>query len=160
MLSLIIAFLIAILDQAIKLAVTHYVKPIGQIQVIPNLLSLTYAENTGAAFGILKNQRYFFIIMSIILIAAFLYFIVFKKVTDKVFIAAATLILGGGIGNFIDRILLGYVIDYIELSFFKPICNFADYCICIGSFLLIFYIIFRYQNGNISKKFLVEDKVD
>lgn len=156
MLSLIVAFLIAGLDQVIKLAITHYVKPVGKLTVIKNLLNLTYAENTGAAFGILKNQRYFFIIMSILLIAVFLYFIVFKKVTDKLFVTAATLILGGGIGNFIDRIFWGYVIDYIELLFFTPICNFADYCICIGAFLLIFYIIFRYQSGN--EKNLVEEK--
>ena len=72
MLSLIIAFLIAFFDQVIKMAITTYLKPIKTITVIPNLLKFTYAENTGAAFGILKNQRYFFIIISILLIAAFL----------------------------------------------------------------------------------------
>lgn len=158
MLSLIIAFLIAFFDQVIKIAITTYLKPIKTITIIPNLLKLTYAENTGAAFGILKNQRYFFIIISILLIAAFLYFIVFKKINDKVFVTAATLILGGGIGNFIDRIFLGYVIDYIEVSFFPPICNIADYCICIGSLLLIIYIIFRYKNENAKEKISLEDK--
>lgn len=159
MFSLVIAFLIAFIDQIIKLAVTNFIKPLGTLNVIPNVLNFTYAENTGAAFGILKNHRYFFIIMSILLIAAFLYFIVFKKVNDKFFVIASTLILGGGIGNFIDRIFLGYVIDYIELSFFKPICNFADYCISIGSFLLIIYIIFRYQRP-IEKEKNLEEKID
>lgn len=159
MFSLVIAFLIAFIDQIIKLVVTNFIKPLGTLNVIPNVLNFTYAENTGAAFGILKNHRYFFIIMSIILIAAFLYFIVFKKVNDKFFMVAATLILGGGIGNFIDRIFLGYVVDYIELSFFKPICNFADYCISIGSFLLIIYIIFRYQRSDEKGKNL-EEKID
>lgn len=158
MLSLIIAFFIAFLDQIIKIAIINYVKPIKSIVVIPNFLNLTYAENTGAAFGILKSHRYFFIIMSILLIAVFLYFIIFKKVNDKVFITALTLILGGGIGNFIDRIFLGYVIDYIEVSFFPPICNFADYCISIGAFLLVIYIIFRYQSKGNKKEKSLEDK--
>ena len=56
---------------------------------------------------------------------------------SKLFSISAALIIGGGIGNLIDRIFLGYVIDYLQLSFFSPVCNFADYCISIGTVLLV-----------------------
>ena len=52
------------------------------------------------------------------------------------------MIIGGGIGNLIDRVFLGYVIDYIQLSFFPPVCNFADYCITAGTILFVIYIFF------------------
>lgn len=158
MISLIVALFIAIFDQLVKIAIVRHIKPIKTLVIVPNFLNFTYVENTGAAFGLLKNQRYFFIIISVVLIVAFFYFVIFHKISDKIFTAAVTLILGGGIGNFIDRIFLGYVIDYIDLAFFAPVCNLADFSICIGSFLLVFYIIFRYKCKDVGKKVFTEGK--
>ena len=68
------------------------------------------------------------------------------------FTASAILLIGGGIGNLIDRIFLGYVIDYLSISFFPPVCNFADYCITVGTGLLLIYMIFISDYFNSSKK--------
>ena len=68
------------------------------------------------------------------------------KPTSKFLLTSLSLVLCVGIGNLIDRIFLGYVIDYIQLSFFNPVCNFADYCITIGTALLVIYILFFTSN--------------
>lgn len=143
--SIILVVVIIGLDQVSKLLVCEYVKPIGSINILPNILSFTYVENYGAAFGILKNERWFFIIVSLIMILAFMYLLFFKKIKNKWIAAASVLLIGGGAGNLIDRIFQGYVIDFISLSFFKPVCNLADYFITAGAVCLIMYIVFFYK---------------
>ena len=76
----------------------------------------------------------------------FIYLIKYKNLNDKMFLTAAALIISGGLGNLIDRLFLGYVVDYIKLSFFSPICNFADYCITFGTIILIIYVVFFYKD--------------
>jgi len=140
--SLVICALIALTDQIIKYFVNMLLKPVGRIEVIENLLTLTYVENKGAALGMLSNMRWLFIAVTTILIAVLLYLMIIKKIDSKLFYIAAALIAGGGIGNLIDRIYLGYVIDYLYVTFFPPVCNFADYCITMGTVLLIIFILF------------------
>ena len=140
-----IIILVAV-DQILKYVVSANLRYAEDITIIPNLLSLTYVENRGAAFGMFQNQRWFFIIFAAARIAFFVYLIKYKKFNDKMFIISATLIISGGIGNLIDRLFLGYVVDYIKLSFFSPICNFADYCITFGTVILIIYVMFFYKD--------------
>ena len=64
------------------------------------------------------------------------------KITNKLFLTSVTLIIGGGIGNLIDRLFRGFVVDYLQLSFFPPVCNFADYCITIGAVLMVVFVLF------------------
>ena len=140
-----ISFFIIILvatDQILKYAVTTNLRYAEDVTIIPNLLDITYVENRGAAFGIFQNQRWFFIIFAALMIAFFIY----KNLNDKMFLTAAALIISGGLGNLIDRLFLGYVVDYIKLSFFSPICNFADYCITFGTIILIIYVVFFYKD--------------
>ena len=132
---------IIVLDQAIKYNIVQFLKPIGKIVVLPDFLDLIYVENQGAALGILKNQRWLFILSSVLLILFFFYMVFYKKTFNKLFLISAALIVGGGISNMIDRIFLGYVIDYIQLSFFSPVCNLADYCITIGAILCAVYLL-------------------
>ena len=139
---LILSLLIAAVDYVIKLLVINNLKPIGSVDVIPGLFSLTYVENKGAAFGMLANARWIFIVFTIVIIIALIYIMIKKKITSKLFNTAAILIIGGGIGNLIDRIFYGYVVDYLSISFFPPVCNFADYCITIGAVLMIIYLLF------------------
>ena len=141
-LALFLAATIVLTDQLLKLLVTVALKPIGSVTAIPHLLDLTYVENQGAAFGMMQNQRWFFIVMTSIVMIFFIYLMVSGRIHSKMLWAASILILGGGIGNLIDRIFLGYVIDYLQLSFFPPVCNFADYSITAGVVLLIVYIFF------------------
>lgn len=141
-LSLILAVVAALVDQLIKRLVVAQLKPVGSVTAIPGFLNFTYLENRGAAFGMLQDQRWFFIIITgvitILLIAGlFLY-----KRHSACSIAASILIIGGGIGNLIDRIVLGYVVDYIQVSFFPPIFNFADCCVTVGTILLMVHILF------------------
>ncbi|MGN1129990.1 MAG: signal peptidase II [Ruminococcus sp.] len=137
-----LAALVAIADQLLKYLVVNFLDKTSPTVIIPNLFNLTYVENRGAAFGMLADARWIFITFTV-LITVFLIYILFKKkINSKLFLASVTLIIGGGIGNLIDRIFLGYVVDYLSISFFPPVCNFADYCITIGAVLLVIYIVF------------------
>lgn len=140
--TLIVAVAAAVIDQVIKLVVINGLKPIGSVNIIDNLLRLTYVENKGMAFGMLANQRWIFIILTSVVIIALVIAVFKLKNQGKLFYAAAALLIGGGIGNMIDRIAYGYVIDYIQLSFFPPVCNFADYCVTAGVIVFLIYIFF------------------
>lgn len=139
---LIVAALLALADQGFKLLAVQHLKGAGKVTVIDNLLFLDYTENRGAAFSMLANKRWLFIVFTVFIIAVFIWAIFKYKPTNKLLIISSMLIIGGGIGNLIDRIYLGYVVDYIYWSFFTPVCNFADYCITSGTVLLMIYIIF------------------
>ena len=117
----------------------------GTVTAIPGLLNLTYVENRGVAFGMMENQRWL-IIIATVLVMAFLIFLLFRKVgKNKLFAASVVLIVGGGVGNLIDRVFLGYVIDYLQLTFFPPVCNFADYCVVVGTVCLLYTSVFVYK---------------
>ena len=89
----------------------------------------------------LANGRYILIAVTLLIMIYFLYLIFIKKIRSHLFLIASSLIVGGGIGNFIDRLMLGYVVDYLSLSFFSPICNFADYSITAGVVLLAIFVL-------------------
>lgn len=141
-------------DQALKFIVSSSVKFSGEVALIPHLLDITYVENRGAAFGILQNQRWLFVAFAVVIISLFIYLIKRKKIVNKMFLLSAVLIIAGGVGNFIDRLVLGYVVDYIKLSFFSPVCNFADYCITIGTAILLIYIMFFHKDDKNQEQIL------
>ena len=151
-LIIILSILLAGVDQLIKYLVVVNLKPISSVTVIPGLFSLTYVENRGAAFGMLSNARWIFILFTLIIIALII-FVLFKyRVNSKLFNIAVILIIGGGIGNLIDRIFYGFVVDYLSVSFFPPVCNFADYCITIGAAIMVIYLLFFSSWFNKDKK--------
>lgn len=153
-LSLAIAGLVVIIDQVIKYFVAMYLPQAGVVIAIPHLLDLNYVENRGVAFGMFENMRWIFVALTSVIIVILLYIIIFKKIKSKMFLISSALIIGGGIGNLIDRVLYGYVIDYLQLSFFSPVCNFADYAVTVGTVLLVIYLLFMSDS---SKK---ENKVE
>lgn len=153
-LSLVIAGLVVVIDQVIKYFVAMYLPQAGVVTVIPHLLDLNYVENRGVAFGMFENMRWIFVALTSVIIVILLYIIIFKKIKSKMFLISSALIIGGGIGNLIDRVLYGYVIDYLQLSFFSPVCNFADYAVTVGTVLLVIYLLFMSDS---SKK---ENKVE
>ncbi len=150
--SLLIGLLIIVADQIIKYFVTVYLQPVGSISVIDNLFSLTYVQNEGVAFGMFSGMRWIFIVLTVILIALIIIYMFKKRPKSKYFYICASLIIGGGIGNLIDRVFYGYVVDYLSLSFFPPVCNFADYCITAGTIMLVVYILFFSDSLKNSKK--------
>ena len=136
----------AIIDQITKYITLKSLKPIGSIEVLNGILSFTYVENRGAAFGILQNARWLFIIITVLAIAAIIGYVFKVKPTDKTLLASLSLILSGAVGNMIDRIFRGFVVDMIEVTFIDyPVFNFADCCVVVGAILLAVYIIFIYK---------------
>ena len=115
----------------------------GEVVVIPHLFNFCYVENTGAAFGILKDHRWVFMTLSVFLLVFVFMFLIKSGIKHKLFIFSASLILGGGIGNMIDRVFLGYVIDFIKVTFIDfPVFNIADSAVVIGAILLAIYFLF------------------
>jgi len=141
-LYLAIALLIAVVDQVIKYFVLVYLEPANSVTAIPYILDLVYVENRGVAFGMFQDMRWLFISITSIVIVAFMFLLIKNKGESSLFSIASTLIIGGGVGNLIDRIAHGFVVDYLKLSFFPPVCNFADYCITAGTVLLVIYLLF------------------
>ncbi|MCM1226079.1 MAG: signal peptidase II [Clostridium sp.] len=148
---MIIAFVsVAVLtgaDQLIKLWVVNnlnageYMKFIG----IRNLdvIDLTYVENDGAIFGKFSGMRWMLIAVTVLLIA-FCVFYMIKHKSEKMLVVCLTLIVGGGLGNLIDRLFRnGIVVDYLDLQLFDfAVFNFADCCVTVGAALLLIYILF------------------
>ena len=140
--ALLIAAVIVLADQIIKFFVLNELKPIGTVKVIDGVFNLTYVENRGVAFGIFQDMRWVFVAVTCILLFLIIFYMFKKRPKGKLFYICAGMIIGGGVGNLIDRLVHGYVVDYLAVSFFPPVCNFADYCITIGVFILVINIIF------------------
>lgn len=136
-----IALIIAILDQITKYLVSSRLVLGEKVSVIHNIFSLTKIYNTGAAFSLFQNSTGMLIAFSLIVtIAICIYFIKKFKNIPIITIIGWGLILGGTVGNLVDRVRLGYVIDFVRLDFINfPVFNVADFCINIGAFLLILY---------------------
>ena len=150
--SLIVGAVLVIIDQIIKYFISAYLQPVGSVSVIDNIFSLTYVENKGVAFGMFSDMRWIFVALTSILLVIIIFYMFKKRPKSKFFYVCAALIIGGGIGNLIDRIFYGYVIDYLSLSFFPPVCNFADYCITAGTIMLVIYLLFFSDILDSSKK--------
>ena len=134
---IIILFLIVI-DQLIKYNVFNNLYN-SSLSIINGFLNFTYVENTGGAFGIGSNNIVFFIIITVIVIGILIKLLLLKKEEINMsIIISFSLVIAGGIGNLIDRIFRGFVIDYIDISplIKYPVFNFADICIVFGIIIL------------------------
>ncbi len=152
---IVISILIVVIDQICKFYAYRYIKGSSGFELIKGLLNIVYVENRGIAFGIFSGaSRYIFIILSLAMVVTITYLLLRNKRANKIFKISSAFIIGGGIGNLIDRVLWGYVIDYLQLSFFSPICNISDYFITFGAVLMIVYLIFIYD-----KEKDVKDKI-
>lgn len=135
-----LSIILAVIDQISKILVIEYVDINNAVEIIKNFFYLTYTHNNGAAFSILMGQRILLVLVAIIIIVIIINYIRKNKVeriTDKI---AFSLIIGGSIGNLIDRIIRGYVIDFLDFKIFGynfPIFNLADTFIVVGVFLLL-----------------------
>lgn len=134
---IIISALLVGLDQIFKFLAVKYLSPIGEMTVIDNFLKLTYVENRGAAFGILQDHRWVFILITIIATLVCIILLFAYKKHNFFSYAALTMIIAGGVGNLIDRIALGYVIDFVNFTFFGYVFNLADACVTVGAVFLI-----------------------
>ncbi|SKA02633.1 signal peptidase II [Selenihalanaerobacter shriftii] len=140
MLVFIVALIILILDQVTKLIIVQNFHVSESLPFIEDIFHLTYVKNFGAAFGILTNQRLFFIIVTLLVIIILL--ALYKQISKQgVLIKIATgLGIGGAIGNLIDRIRVGYVIDFLDFRVW-PVFNIADSAIVIGVGIFFYWAI-------------------
>lgn len=137
---IILSIIFLIIDQITKILVVNSLVPGENIEIIKNIFSIIYTNNTGAAFSILLGKRIFLIVVAILIIGILLYYIKKNKVDGKLNIIAFSLIIGGSLGNLIDRIVRGCVVDFIFIklgSYNFPIFNVADTLIVVGVFLLL-----------------------
>ncbi|EFX36920.1 signal peptidase II [Streptococcus infantis] len=144
----IIAALI-VLDQLVKAYVVHNIA-LGEIKSwIPNLVSLTYLQNRGAAFSMLQDQQWFFAVITLVVMAGAIWYL-HKHIEDSLWIVfGLVLIIAGGLGNFIDRIGQGFVVDMFHLDFVNfAIFNVADSYLTVGVVVLLLAMLKEEMNGN------------
>ncbi len=137
-----IAVAVVVLDQVTKWLVVKFLVPVGSVPLIDGVLHLTYVENTGAAFGMMKDRRWIFMAASTIAIVIIIVIIARYARENRFETICISMILGGGIGNMIDRVRLGYVIDFIDVRLINfAVFNVADSFVTVGAILLIVYLI-------------------
>jgi signal peptidase II len=136
-----VALAVFSIDRFTKLAALGLMRGYS-VKVIPGLLKLTLVLNDGAAFGLFKGRAAFFVLISVSIIVAIIIYLVRTRPVDKMVSLALGLILGGALGNLADRIVIGRVIDFIDLGVW-PVFNIADSCITIGASLLIFSVFIK-----------------
>lgn len=154
MIKFLAIILLVILDQISKYAAVANLKTINATHpFIEGLLQFRYIHNTGASFGILQGKQTFLIIVTtitLLLLLVVIYRNIFKSTTEQI---ALILIAAGGIGNLIDRVINGYVVDFLDFQFIDfPVFNVADSFVCIGfSLFILYYIIEEIKNKKLKK---------
>lgn len=140
MYEVIVAILIG-LDQIIKYWALNYLQVVESIPVINNIFNLTYLENRGAAFGMLQNNQTIFIVVAAIASCYGIYYLHTKKM-NNIGKIGIILVISGAIGNLIDRVRLGFVVDYLDFHIiWNYVFNLADCFVVVGTILLCIYII-------------------
>lgn len=150
---------VCVLDQLTKLLAMNVISAANSVPlellgegmtkpVIDGVLNFTYIENSGMAFGWLGDHRWVFMLLSAVGIAAMFAYLVYLKGNGKLFCFSLSLVIGGGIGNMFDRVLLGYVVDFIDVKlfdFWKWVFNVADCAVCVGAALLILSVFIDFK---------------
>ena len=141
--SLAASAVILIADQLVKYLVAANFELFYTTPIIKGLLEFCYLRNDGAAMGMLSGNRVFLIALPAVMIIAILFFEFSGKIKSPFLMWALSLVVGGGIGNLIDRIRFGYVVDFIRfpVSFFSYSFNIADCAVTIGAAMMIIYLI-------------------
>ncbi|MBR2342705.1 MAG: signal peptidase II [Clostridia bacterium] len=131
-----------VLDQLTKLLAVKYLAPVGSVPLWQDVLHLTYVENPGAAFGMLAGAPWVFNTISIIATVAISLYLYLGHAESPLYAVALSMIVSGGIGNLIDRLSLGYVVDFIDFTLIDfAVFNGADSFVCVGAGLLILALV-------------------
>ena len=140
---IIIAALVVILDQLAKVLVASNIGPYDCIHIIPGLFDFVYVKNTGAAFSILSGNTGFLSVISVLFCIGVGVYWYIKKPAHPLLKTSLTLLFAGALGNAIDRVCYGFVVDFISTAFMNfPVFNIADIAITFGAALLVIYFIF------------------
>ena len=147
LLYLILSILFVIVDQVVKMWIVNNFSLHDGMELIKGLVSILYVRNTGAAWGMFEGKMVFFYLITAVAVGTLIYLMFKEKGKSKLLLTAYSLILAGAVGNFIDRIRLGYVVDMFKFEFIDfPIFNVADICLTIGVIFLFYYVIFKEQS--------------
>ena len=147
LLYLILSILFVIVDQVVKIWIVNNFSLHDGMELIKGLVSILYVRNTGAAWGMFEGKMVFFYLITAVAVGTLLYLMFKEKGKSKLLLTAYSLILAGAVGNFIDRIRLGYVVDMFKFEFIDfPIFNVADICLTIGVIFLFYFVIFKEQS--------------
>lgn len=143
--------ILVFIDQFTKILAVKYLLPNGSVSIIDDIFELHYLENNGAAFGIFQNQQIFFIISTIFIIAVIVWFYnkipASKRMLPLKIISIA--VIAGAIGNFIDRITHGYVVDFLYFKLIDfPIFNVADIYVTVSCFMFLILMLFYYKEND------------
>jgi len=132
-----------LIDQLTKLLAVTFLLPEKSVTVIKYIVNLTYVENRGMAFGLLPDQRWIFITVSTVMICALGAYLFLGLSENKLYGFSISMIVSGGIGNMIDRIALGFVVDFIDFSpiGFPFVFNGADSFVCVGAGMLLLALV-------------------
>ena len=131
-----------VVDQLTKLLATLYLEPVGTVPIIKDAVHLTYHTNRGAAWGMMADSRWIFMTVSTVAIIAMLIFLYGGLSERRIYTVSVAMIISGGIGNMIDRVLFGAVVDFIDFRIIDfPIFNGADSFVCVGAAILILALI-------------------
>lgn len=141
--------LLIVLDQLVKWAIVSNIK-LGEVKgFIPSIMSLTYLQNTGAAFSILENQQWLFTIITLLVIGGAIWYLIKNIKGSFWLISGLTLIIAGGLGNFIDRLRQGFVVDMFQIDFINfAVFNVADTYLTFGVLIMLLVIIKEENNGS------------
>lgn len=154
MLVIIFIAILIIIDQITKFLAIKNLKPLGSISIIDKVFSLTFVENRGAAFGIFQGKTVILSIITIIIVAGIIYFYL-KLPNSKIYNLikfSLVLIISGAIGNLIDRLIRGYVVDFFHATFINfPVFNIADIYVVVGAFLMAIIVIFFVKDDEVKK---------
>lgn len=153
--------LLILLDQVTKLLALQNLKGQNPVTLIPDVFQLLYVENRGAAFGILQNRQWVFLIITVIVLAALVWAL--PKIPQERHFLPLTLCLcfigAGAVGNMIDRIFRGYVVDFFYFKLIDfPVFNVADIYVTTAAVILIVLIIFLYKEEDFDRIFPKKDK--
>ena len=159
MIYIIAIALCVVADQILKWWIVSHLDLYQSMPLIPGIVELKYIRNTGGGFSILTDHTWLLTVLTIILMLVIGWLMVKKVFTHPAALWTLSLIIGGGLGNLIDRVRLGYVVDMFNLKFMNyPVFNIADICVVCGAIGFAVYYLFFHDK--LTKKRMTEDSAD
>ena len=141
--SLIAIAVLTAIDQIIKFFVERDLRPIREMSFIDGFIGWHYVRNTGAAFGSFSNSTVLLSVFTAVLLSGGIAALLMGKIKDKFYSVCAVIVIAGGLGNLIDRIFRGFVVDFIEVQFMDfAVFNFADILVTCGAFMIMGYTVY------------------
>ena len=147
---IILGIILVITDQLIKIWAINDLKPVKVMDFIHigdlDIMDLRYVQNEGAAFSSFSGARWFLVCLVIVMLIGLTIFVVKYKYKHPFFMISAVMVMAGGIGNLIDRVRFGYVVDYLDVQLFDfAVFNFADICVVLGAIFLLIFLFWNIQ---------------